>query len=164
MKLFSKIAVKITALVAVIMFFLPLCSVSCSNMMEIEFTGIELAVGKAVDMPDIGIDIDEIPEKIDGSPLVLAAIILAGIALVCALLLGISRIFGILTGLSSIASLAIMIIVMIGIDKKVADETGMLATVDFHISYYILLISLVATAVMGFISVALRDKTYKQYF
>ena len=70
MKLFSKISVKITALVAVIMFFFPLCSVSCSGVEVIEFTGVELAVGKAVDMPDIGIEIEEIPQKLDGSPLV----------------------------------------------------------------------------------------------
>ena len=164
MKLFSKISVKITALVAVIMFFFPLCSVSCSGVEVIEFTGVELAVGKAVDMPDIGIEIEEIPQKLDGSPLVLAAIILAGIAFICALLLGISRIFSILTGLSSVASLAIMIIVMIGIDKKIADEAGMVATVNFHIPYYILLISLGATAVMGFLSFALRGKSNKYYF
>lgn len=164
MKLFSKIAVKITALAAIIMFFFPLCSVSCSDVEVIDFTGAELAVGKAIDMPDLGIGSEEMPEKIDGSPFVLAAIILAGIAFICALPIGKSRAFGILTGLSSIASLAIMIIVMIGIDKKVAEETGMLATVNFHTTYYILLISLGATAILGFLCAVFHEKTYKHYF
>lgn len=158
MNYFSKIAVKITALVAVIMFFFPLCSVSCSNTDIIEFTGIELAMGKTIDMPDLGIEVGEAPEKLEGSPIVIAAIVLAAIALICALLLGVSRIFGVVTVASSILSLAIMILVMVGMRKKVMEEVGEFATVKLHIPYYILLISLGASAVMGFISAGWRDR------
>ena len=56
-----------------------------------------------------------------------------------------------------------MIIVMIGIDKKIADEAGMVATVNFHIPYYILLISLVLPPYeVSFF--ALRGKSHKYYF
>lgn len=163
MNSFSKIAVKVTALVAVIMFFFPLCSVSCSGMMSVDFTGVDLAMGKTLELPDLGMGQEEVSEKIDGSPLVLAAIILAGFALLCALILSASRIFGILAAISSIVSLAIMIIVMIGIDKKVTAEAGMLATVNLRIPYYILLLSLAATAVTGFLSAKRRSNTYGFY-
>ncbi|MCK9590166.1 MAG: hypothetical protein M0Q93_12500 [Terrimicrobiaceae bacterium] len=128
-----------------IAFLLPFMDFSCQGHKIASLSGYQVAFGTTLDMKS-PMDGSTKKQRIDGTPIVAVAFLLALVAAAIALR------FGIAGSVCAGISLILLLLAQSSINKKALEEGQGIIAVNYDLGYYLTLLLLVGGAIIGVIA------------